>query len=168
MSWDIALSEAETGDYSAGVIMLRRKEIYFILEVVRGRFPFDKLKHKILEVKERYGRGELLIEESPISLGLMQSLREKKLAMVVFGAGSRVQKYKHRLPELYTLDLKNAFTFAQTFSIGLRSGEYAGRYHSPAPALRSARLTHPARCTDSRSITTTSPGRTSGTSTRST
>jgi len=30
-------------------------------------------------------------------------LREKKLAAVLFGAGSRVQKYRHRLPEHYEL-----------------------------------------------------------------
>jgi hypothetical protein len=34
MSWDIALSEAETGDYSACVVLLKRKEIYYVLEVV--------------------------------------------------------------------------------------------------------------------------------------
>jgi predicted phage terminase large subunit-like protein len=79
MSWDIALSEQETGNYSAGVVLLRRKEIYFILEVLRGRYPFETLKHKILDVKKRYGRGELLIEESPISLGLIQSIEEKRI-----------------------------------------------------------------------------------------
>ena len=78
MSWDIALSEAETGDYSAGVVLLQRKEIFYVLEVLRGRFPFDTLKNKILDVKQRYGRGELLIEESPISLGLIQSIGEKE------------------------------------------------------------------------------------------
>ena len=44
-------------------------------------------------------------DEKTIDDGLL-SLREKKLAMVVFGAGSRVQKYKHRLPEHYTLEPK--------------------------------------------------------------
>jgi hypothetical protein len=39
MSWDIALSEAETGDFSACVVLLRRGEVFYILEVVRGRFP---------------------------------------------------------------------------------------------------------------------------------
>jgi phage terminase large subunit-like protein len=39
ISWDIALSEAETGDYSAGVVLLKRNEVYFVLEVVRGKFP---------------------------------------------------------------------------------------------------------------------------------
>ena len=46
ISWDIALSETESGDYSAAVVLLIRKEVFFILEVVRGRFPFDTLKTK--------------------------------------------------------------------------------------------------------------------------
>ena len=63
-SWDIALSEAETGDYSAGVVLLMRNEVYYVLEVIRGRFPFDALKRKVMEVKRRYGSPTLLIEES--------------------------------------------------------------------------------------------------------
>jgi len=44
---------------------------------VRGRFPFETLKNKITEIKKRYHPSTLLIEESPISLALIQSLREK-------------------------------------------------------------------------------------------
>jgi predicted phage terminase large subunit-like protein len=84
MSWDIALSEAETGDYSAGVVMLNRGETFFILEVMRGRFPFETLKSKILDMKARYGHGRLLIEDSPISLGLIQSLREKHVNVTTY------------------------------------------------------------------------------------
>jgi hypothetical protein len=79
MSWDIALSEAETGDYSACVVLLRRKEIFYILEVIRGRFPFDTLKRKVMEVKRRYGSSTLLIEDSPISRGLIQNLKEQSI-----------------------------------------------------------------------------------------
>ena len=79
MSWDIALSEAETGDYSACVVLRRRQEVFYILEVVRGRFPFDALKRKVMEVKQRYGTGTLLIEDSPISRGLIQGLREQSI-----------------------------------------------------------------------------------------
>jgi predicted phage terminase large subunit-like protein len=80
MSWDIALSEAETGDYSACVVLLRRGEVYYVLEVVRGRFLFEALKRKVMEVKQRYGcAATLLIEESPISRGLIQSLREQSI-----------------------------------------------------------------------------------------
>jgi predicted phage terminase large subunit-like protein len=79
MSWGIALSEAGTADYSACVVMLIRKEVFYILEVIRGRFPFDTLKRKIIEVKRRYSSPTLLIEDSPISRGLIQSLREQSL-----------------------------------------------------------------------------------------
>jgi predicted phage terminase large subunit-like protein len=79
MSWDIALSEAATGDYSACVVLLRRKEVFYVLEVVRGRFPFGTLKRKVMEVKERYNPATLLIEDSPISRGLIQCLREQSI-----------------------------------------------------------------------------------------
>ena len=87
MSWDIALSETESGDYSACVVLLRRKEAFYILEGVRGRFPFDALKQKVMEVKRRYSSHRsptLLIEDSPISRGLIQSLREKSLNVTVY------------------------------------------------------------------------------------
>jgi hypothetical protein len=48
ISWDIALSEAETGDYSAGVVLLMRGETFYVLEVVRGKFPFGTLKRRSL------------------------------------------------------------------------------------------------------------------------
>jgi len=53
MSWDIAFSEQEKGDYSACVVLLRRREVFFVLEVIRERLRFDDLRRKILEVKRR-------------------------------------------------------------------------------------------------------------------
>src|SRR5262245_15415589 len=80
MSWDIALSETESGDYSACVVLLRRGEVFYVLEVLRGRFPFDTLMQKVMEVKRRYASGStLLIEDSPISRGLIQNLRGKSI-----------------------------------------------------------------------------------------
>ena len=84
ISWDIALSEAETGDYSACVVLLRRKEVFYILEVVRGRFPFDTLKQKVMQLKRRYATSTLLIEDSPISRGLIQSLREQSINVTAY------------------------------------------------------------------------------------
>jgi phage terminase large subunit-like protein len=46
-----------------------------VLEVIRGKFPFDRLKEKIIEVKERYGAASLVIEEGGISYGRIQALR---------------------------------------------------------------------------------------------
>src|SRR5260370_56887 len=68
--------------YSACVVLLNRGDSYFVLEVVRAKFPFDKLKEKIIEVKQPYGKAWLLIEESPSRHGLIQSLREKDINVV--------------------------------------------------------------------------------------
>ena len=84
MSWDIALSEIEAGDYSACVVLLIRNEVVFILEALRGRFPFETLKRKVMELKRRYHPSTLLIEESPISLGLIQSLREQSINVTTY------------------------------------------------------------------------------------
>jgi predicted phage terminase large subunit-like protein len=86
MSWDIALSETESGNYSACVVLLRRQEVFYILEVVRGRFLFDALKQKVMEVKRRYTYTSptLLIEDSPISRGLIQNLRDKSINVTVY------------------------------------------------------------------------------------
>lgn len=46
-------------------------------------------------------------DEKTVENGV-NSLREKKLATVVFGAGSRVQKYRHNLLDHFTLDRRDA------------------------------------------------------------
>jgi len=76
----------ETGDYSAGVVLLIRNEVFFVLEVVRGRFPFERLKREVINLKQRYNYdfSTLLIEESPVSLGLIQSLREQSINVTTY------------------------------------------------------------------------------------
>ena len=51
---------------------------------MRGRFPFETLKAKIIEVKQRYEPATLLIEKSPISFGLIQSLRERSINVTTY------------------------------------------------------------------------------------
>ena len=49
-----------------------------------ARFPFDTLKQKVLKVKRRYASPTLLIEDSPISRGLIQNLRDKSINLTVY------------------------------------------------------------------------------------
>ena len=67
ISWDIALSEMESGDYAACVVLLIREEVFFVLEVVRGRFPFETLKGRIMELKQQSIRFPLCSSKSPRS-----------------------------------------------------------------------------------------------------
>ena len=81
------MSETESGDYSACVVLLRREEVFYVLEVIRGRFLFDTLKQKVMEVKRRYSSyvsPTLLIEDSPISRGLIQNLRDKSINVTTY------------------------------------------------------------------------------------
>jgi phage terminase large subunit-like protein len=64
--------------------LLRRREVFFVLEVIRGRLRFDDLRRKILEVKRRYDVGTLPIEDSPISKGLIQSLEESSINVTTY------------------------------------------------------------------------------------
>ncbi len=84
MSWDVALSEVNGSDFSACAVLLIRNEVIYVLEVVHGKFPFEVLKRKIMETKGRYGDATLLIEHAPISLGLIQSLREQSISVVKY------------------------------------------------------------------------------------
>src|SRR5258707_3931775 len=38
LSWDIALSELETGHYAAFAVLLKRGDLYFVIELIRGKF----------------------------------------------------------------------------------------------------------------------------------
>ena len=82
ISWDIALSEAQTGDSSAGVVLLCRGDTFYVLDVCKGQFPFGQLIEKILEMVRRYPYSSLVIEESPISIGLIQALKQNHINVV--------------------------------------------------------------------------------------
>lgn len=58
----------------------------------------------------------------------LDSLRQKKLATVIFGAGSRVQKYRHNLLELYNLDDRQVALLCTLLLRGPQTaGELRGR-----------------------------------------
>jgi predicted phage terminase large subunit-like protein len=84
LSWDVAMREMENNDYSAGVVLLNHGEKFHVLEVLRGRFPFPQLIDKIVEMRKRYPRGALVIEDSPISIGLIQALQNRNINVVPF------------------------------------------------------------------------------------
>ncbi len=69
MSWDIALSEEEKGDYFACVVLLRRKEVFFVLEVIRGRLRFDDLQ------AQDFGRQKTLRDGDAPDRGLAHQQR---------------------------------------------------------------------------------------------
>jgi uncharacterized protein YceH (UPF0502 family) len=73
------------------------------------------------------------LDEKTVEAGV-NSLREKKLASVIFGAGSRVQKYRHRLPEHYELTPAETALICVLLLRGPQTpGELRGRTERMAP-----------------------------------
>ena len=62
----------------------------------------------------------------------LDGLRQKKLATVIFGAGSRVQKYRHILPDIYNLSPQET---ALLCVLLLRGPQTAGELRSRAERL---------------------------------
>lgn len=66
-------------------------------------------------------------DEKTVENGV-NTMREKKLATVVFGAGSRVQKYRHNLLDHYTLERKDLAVLCVLLLRGPQTpGELRGR-----------------------------------------
>ncbi|EDY18705.1 protein of unknown function DUF480 [Chthoniobacter flavus Ellin428] len=73
------------------------------------------------------------LDEKTVENGV-NALREKKLASVIFGAGSRVQKYKHRLLEHYELNLREVALLCVLLLRGPQTpGELRGRTERLSP-----------------------------------
>ena len=80
------------------------------------------------------------LDEKTVENGV-NALREKKLASVIFGAGSRVQKYKHRLLEHYELNPKEVALLCVLLLRGPQTpGELRGRTERLSPFETTAEL----------------------------
>ena len=136
MSWDIALSEEEKGDYCACVVLLRRREVFFVLEVIRSRLRFDDLRRKILDIKRRYPGGTLLIEDSPISKGLIQSLEETSLNVTTYQPDTDKRSRLIAQSDLFaggSVRLPQSATWLEDFTAELLA--FPGRHDDQVDAL---------------------------------
>ncbi len=72
--------------------------------------------------------GDREVEEA------LDTLRQKKLATVIFGAGSRVQKYRHILPDIYNFTPQESALLCVLLLRGPQTaGELRGRAERMAP-----------------------------------
>ncbi len=72
--------------------------------------------------------GDREVEEA------LDALRQKKLATVIFGAGSRVQKYRHILPDIYNFTPQETALLCVLLLRGPQTaGELRGRAERMAP-----------------------------------
>ncbi|MGE0410016.1 MAG: phage terminase large subunit, partial [Amphiplicatus sp.] len=76
-SWDLASAIGERNDYSVCVTAVVHKQLYYIVDVWRGRREFPELKRKIVEHAQRWKAHTLLIEDAGPGLQMLQMLRNE-------------------------------------------------------------------------------------------
>ncbi|XWN33583.1 MAG: phage terminase large subunit [Devosia sp.] len=74
-SWDTAGAENDNADYSVGITLVKRKELFFVIDVVRTRLTYPYLKRAIVDVKTRHNAKYCVIEKAGIGQGLIDDLR---------------------------------------------------------------------------------------------
>lgn len=73
-SWDTALGEKESNDYTVGTTWLFFEHKFYLLNVVRGHFAFNELKTKIVTEASHWRANSVLIENKAGGLNLQQEL----------------------------------------------------------------------------------------------
>jgi predicted phage terminase large subunit-like protein len=74
-SWDVALTEKQTSDYSVCTTWGIYGDQFYLLDVLRDRLSFPKLRHAVLREREKHNAAAVIVERSPASLPLLQELR---------------------------------------------------------------------------------------------
>lgn len=83
-SWDIALSTGDSNDYSACVTagIHRENGWVYILDITRNKWEFPDLTEKIVQMRNKHNANQVIIEDSPISKGLIQQLKQYNFSVI--------------------------------------------------------------------------------------
>lgn len=75
-SWDAAGKDGPQNSYSVcSTWMVEDRKRYYLIDMVRGRFDFPRLRQTALSLAERYKPTTILIEDTSAGIGLAQELR---------------------------------------------------------------------------------------------
>lgn len=83
-SWDIALSTGDKNDYSACVTagIHEGNGWVYILDITRGKWELPDLTEWIVKMKYHFCANHVIIEDSPISRGLIQHLERNRFSVI--------------------------------------------------------------------------------------
>ena len=74
-SWDTASKADKTSNYSVCTTWLRRKNDYYLIDVLRIRLEYPDLRRKILSHAKAHGTKTVLIEDASSGASLIQDLQ---------------------------------------------------------------------------------------------
>jgi predicted phage terminase large subunit-like protein len=82
ISWDTAMKRDGNSDYSVATVWQIQKDVYYLLEVKRGRYDFPELKRVAKELKAKYKTATILIEDKGSGTSLIQELRKEQIPVI--------------------------------------------------------------------------------------
>ena len=74
-SWDVAAKDGLQNDYSVCTTWLFQDKNYYLLDLVRGRFDFPRLRDAAKALSDRYKPWAIVIEDASAGISLAQELR---------------------------------------------------------------------------------------------
>lgn len=82
-SWDTAIGQRDTNDYSVCTVWGKRDNVFYLLDVWRGRAEFPALARKARELADRDSPSKIIIESAAGGTPLIQFLRASTTLPVV-------------------------------------------------------------------------------------
>ena len=82
-SWDTANKSNELNDYSVCTTWCRNEERFYLLDVFRKRLNYPDLKRAVIDLKNKYRSGTILIEDKASGTSLIQDLKGDGVSNVI-------------------------------------------------------------------------------------
>jgi predicted phage terminase large subunit-like protein len=79
MSWDTAAKNGPQNDWSVCTVWLMADKVYYLMDMVRGRFEYPQLRDTAIALAERYKPFAILIEDASTGTALAQELKQAGL-----------------------------------------------------------------------------------------
>jgi predicted phage terminase large subunit-like protein len=132
-SWDTAAKGGAQNDWSVCTTWMVVKNLYYLIDVTRGRYEYPALKATAIKLAQKYRPQSVLIEDASTGTALAQELNG-----VYYGGVTRLIPVEHdKIGRLYVNQAK--------FEAGEVLFPYAARF---LPALEAELLTFPQGKTD--------------------
>jgi predicted phage terminase large subunit-like protein len=81
-SWDTAAKDGAQNDWSVCTTWLLLDKHFYLLDLVRGRYEYPRLRSTALALAERFKPNAILIEDASTGIALAQELREAQCYVV--------------------------------------------------------------------------------------
>jgi predicted phage terminase large subunit-like protein len=75
MSWDTAAKDGAQNDWSVCTVWLIVGKVFYLLDLVRGRFEYPRLRDTAITLADRYKPYAILIEDASTGTALAQELK---------------------------------------------------------------------------------------------